>query len=200
MVDVRVSQGFTVFQSLGYAPFSTTNNVGVFGAVSAATEDAVAYWREVDQYIAYAESKGLVGVIGLGGTSALTLSTGDLPPLGPLHRAVRCVSDHAFITQEYNSQAGDPAARFAKVRELGRLIRATDPYRRAISAHPAVWTIDDLRAWNEDWYGFGMLQGGHFSRVKCDPYRQLRARIPPAHRRAENFEGDPSRPVRVHLH
>jgi hypothetical protein len=193
MVDTRVSQGFTVFQSLGYAPFATTHDVGVFAAVAKATDDSVAYWREVDRYLAYAESKGLVGVIGLGGTSAFdSIDLADLQRLWHYYLARYGAYPITFlITQEYNSRAGDAATRFAKVSALGRLIHENDPYRRAISVHPAVSTIDDLRAWNEDWYGFAMLQAGHFSRVDCDLYRRLRARVPPRPivQSEHNYEG-----------
>jgi hypothetical protein len=180
MVDRRVAQGFTVFQALGYAPFAGSNGVGVFRATGEASDDVVAYWREVDRYLGYAEAKGLVGVIGLGGTSAF--DGVDLPSLERLWRyylaRYSAYPITFLITQEYNSRVGDAAERFAKVRALGHLIREIDPYRRAITVHPAVASIDDLRAWSEDWYGFALLQGGHFSRVRCEAYEALRARAP----------------------
>jgi len=193
MVDQRAVQGFTVFQALGYAPFGTSQGVGVFRATREVSDDVVAYWREVDRYLAYAEEKGLVGVIGLGGTSAFDAV--DLPSLERLWRyylaRYSAYPITFLITQEYNSQAGDSAERFAKVRALGRLIRHLDPYQRAISVHPAVSSIDDLRAWSEDWYGFGLLQGGHFSRVRCTTYESLRARVPPRPviQSEHNYEG-----------
>ncbi len=193
MVDRRVAQGFTVFQALGYAPFAGTRDVGVFAAVRAATDAALRYWREVDRYFAYAEAKGLVGVVGLGGTAAFDRADlGNLRRLWHYYLARYGAYPITFlITQEYNARSGDPAARFAKVRELGRLIREIDPYGRAISVHPAVASIDDHRVWSEDWYGFAMLQAGHFSRVDCNVLERLRRKMPirPIVQAEHNYEG-----------
>jgi hypothetical protein len=193
MVDRRAAHGFTVFQALGYAPFDSADKVGVFAATGSTSDDVIRYWREVDRYLEYAEAKGLLGVIGLGGTAAFDAA--DLRALLRLwHYYVARYGAYPItflIAQEYNVLTGDPAARFAKIRSIAQLIRDIDPYGRAISAHPAVLSIDDFRAWSEPWYGFAMIQGGHFSRVQCEVYERLRARVPrrPVVQAELNYEG-----------
>ena len=66
-----------------------------------------------------------------------------------------------LIQGEYNLKQGPFEQRVAKVLEVGRFIRQADPYRRAMTVHPWYFGGDDRQAWEEPWYDFIMVQGGH---------------------------------------
>jgi Protein of unknown function (DUF4038)/Domain of unknown function (DUF5060) len=166
MVDKRVAQGFTVFQAHGHRalfPDAKGHGIGALEATRAPDEETLRYWRETDRYIAYADAQGLVGVIGFAGHSLL-----DAPSLDDLKRLWRyylarygAYAVTFLITQEYNARLGNVAARVPKLLALGRFIKATDPYHRAMTVHPWTHSSDHREAWSEPWLDFIMFQAGH---------------------------------------
>ena len=162
MVDLRVKQGYTVFQAHGHRAL-VPDGPDVFQAVRSANADAIQYWREVDKYIAYAEEQGLIGVIGFAGHSLLDpVSLDDLKRLWQYYLARYGAYPLTFlITQEYNAAIGDLERRLPKMLALGQFIHEIDPYQRAMSVHPWCLSRDKREAWNEPWHDFIMLQAGH---------------------------------------
>ena len=162
MVDLRVKQGYTVFQAHGHRAI-VADGPDVFQAVRASTPEALRYWREVDKYFAYAEEKGLLGAIGFAGHSLLDpFSLEDLKRLWRYYVARYGAYPITFlITQEYNANIGKLTERLPKMLALGEFIHQLDPYQRAMSVHPWCLSRDKREAWNEPWYDFIMLQAGH---------------------------------------
>jgi hypothetical protein len=162
MVDRRVAQGFTVFQAHGHRSIFEPGP-GAFEAVRQPTAETLRYWRAVDQCMAYAEQKGMLGVIGFGGHSLLDpISLVDLQRLWRYYIARYGAYPVTFlITQEYNADIGNLKERLPKLLALGRFIHETDPYRRAMSVHPWCLSRDKREAWSEPWLDFIMLQAGH---------------------------------------
>ena len=165
-VDARLAQGYTVFQAHGHhAIFTDARGRGIGALDATRTPDAetLCYWREVDRYIAYADSRGLVGVFGFAGHSLL-----DAPSLDDLkrlwHYYIARYGAYAItflITQEYNARLGNAAERVPKLMALGRFIKETDPYHRAMTVHPWTHGSDAREAWSEPWLDFIMFQAGH---------------------------------------
>jgi len=176
MVERRVTQGFSVFQAHGYTGFEPTPGLTVFEAVKKGGGNAVQLWRRSDEYFAYAEQRGILAVSGFATGHVLDdVSLRDLERLWFYYLARYGAYPVTFlITQEYNADVGDKKGRVRKIRELGRFIHEHDPYKRVFSVHPWVNSKDGREAWAEDWYGFAMLQSGHFVNATCDAY--LRAR------------------------
>lgn len=162
MVDRRVGQGYTVFQAHGHQSLFA-KGPGVFQAVQRPTAESLRYWRAVDQYFAYAEQKGILGVMGFAGHSLLDpIGLDDLKRLWRYYIARYGAYPITFlITQEYNADIGNLKERLPKMLALGRFIHDTDPYQRAMSVHPWCLSRDKREAWGEPWYDFIMLQAGH---------------------------------------
>ena len=187
MVDVRSRQGYTVFQAHGHRPIFPTkptevarswapeSGVGAFAAVRETGSETLRYWRETDKYHAYANDRGIIGVIGFAGHSLLdSVSLSDLRRLWHYYLARYGAYAVTFlITQEYNAMIGDMESRVPKLLELGRFIHRVDPYGRAISVHPWVIPRDHRQAWSESWHDFIMLQGGHRQYVNPRVYHEI---------------------------
>lgn len=166
MVDTRVAQGFTIYQAHGHRaifPDAKGHGIGALEATRTPDAETLRYWRETDRYIAYADQHGLVGAIGFAAHSVL-----DAPSLDELQRLWRYYlarySAYAvtfLITQEYNARLGNVAARVPKLLTLGRFIKATDPYHRAMTVHPWTHAGDHREAWSEPWLDFILFQAGH---------------------------------------
>ncbi len=192
LVDLRAKQGYTVFQAHGHRALRA-DGPSVFEAVATASPQALAYWREVDQYFAYAEEKGLLGVMGFAGHALLDpIGLQDLKRLWRYYLARYGAYPITFlITQEYNANIGKLQQRLPKLLALGQFIHDVDPYRRAMSVHP--WTIarEQREAWNEPWHDFIMLQAGHrvFTNVKRYGEFYAAATFKPMIESEGNYEG-----------
>ena len=125
-----------------------------------------------DRYIAYSEQRGLIGVVGF--AAHAILDRYDIQHLKRLWRyflaRYSAYPITFLITQEYNADLGSKSTRVKKLLQLGHFIRATDPYRRAMSIHPWHHVRDTREAWSERWYDFVMLQAGHFGVPACASY------------------------------
>lgn len=195
-VDTRVAQGYTVFQAHGHRPLFPDARGAGMGALEATSKpdaETLRYWREVDRYYAYADEKGLVGAVGF--ASASHLDRHSLPELKRLwhyHIARHGAYPITFlITQEYNMDPDERAAKIPELIALGQFIKDTDPWKRAITAHAWVHTRDRGQAWNEPWLDFIMLQAGHKRTMSGKFYRSLWPRTPakPFLEAEANYEG-----------
>ncbi|WP_286291666.1 DUF4038 domain-containing protein [Methylomarinovum tepidoasis] len=182
MVDVRAKQGYTTALML-FAGHSPT-----FLYPDQWNASYLRNWYLVDSYISYANQKGLIPVLGTGFHKAL-----DKVPLSQLKLLWRYLiarySAYAvgwLIVGEYNFQ--NDSRRIAKVDELGEYIKKLDPYKRALSVHPWLYTKEKHQLWDRPWYDFIMIQGGHgypppikyylsiFNRSPAKPFLETEAR------------------------
>jgi len=190
LVDKRAAQRFTVLHMAFLGGFKTPAGRAVYqdlfrGAIRPA------YWQQADRYIRYASAKGLVPVIGFGFHQSLSA-----PTLGQLKRLWRyalarygAMGVGFLVCGEYN-QASEKDGKRAfreqdrqrveKILALGRFIKARDPWKRAMTVHPWWCRGDRRQAWDEPWYDFIMLQGGHGPRgPDAGFYRDIYGRASP---------------------
>lgn len=85
LVDARLAQGYTVFQAHGHRPLFADaggRDSGALEATRTPGAETLRYGREVDGYLAYADARGLVGVVGFAAHSLLDpVSLDDLERL-----------------------------------------------------------------------------------------------------------------------
>jgi len=171
LVDKRAAQRFTVLHMAFLGDIETPVGKATFRDLFGATINP-AYWQQADRYIACANAKGLVPVIGFGFHQSL-----NAPGLDSLKRLWRYVLARYgamgvtfLVCGEYNQASEKDGKRafheqderrVAKILQLGRFISAHDPWNRAMTVHPWWYRGDRRQAWDEPWYGFLMLQGGH---------------------------------------
>jgi len=162
-VDARVAQGYTVYQAHGHRPLFADSQIGAFEAVRKPDAETLRYWRETDRYVAYADRKGLVGMMGFGrGDMFDPLSLNELQRLWHYYIARYGAYAISFlITQEYNIWPDKRQQHLPKMLAVGQFIKETDPYRRAMTAHPWASYKDLRQAWGEPWLDFIMLQAAH---------------------------------------
>lgn len=202
LVDTRLAQGYTVFQAHGYHailpatdPFgpAPAKGIGAFEAFRTNTVEALQYWREADRYWAYADEKGIVGAIGFGvATMFDDWTEKDLQRLWRYTIARYGAYGAIFlITQEYNIRLGAPEKHIPKILALGAFIKATDPYKRAMTVHPWAFSRDLGQARDEPWLDFVMLQGGHRYFMKSTNYLNVCRHEPhkPVLEAEANYEG-----------
>jgi hypothetical protein len=138
-------------------------------------ENSLAFWRQVDRYILYADEAGI-------GMTMNMIWSNDLPMykakglsdqalldlVWPVHRYLiaRLGSYNVIwhVVAEYNHEDNRKANVVPVIFALGARMRALDPYKdRPMTIFP--WprfmvSADD--AWNQPWHGFKLFQGGHF--------------------------------------
>ncbi len=155
MVDVRAKQGYTtvLMNFAGHGPELLNPNQW--------DENYIRNWRLVDAYISYANQRGIMPILGIGFHSSL-----DNTPLYQLKLLWRYLIARYgayavgwLIVGEYNFK--NDGQRIAKVSALGEYIKKLDPYKRATSAHPWLYTQEKRQLWDRPWYDFIMVQGGH---------------------------------------
>lgn len=200
----RLALGYTVFQAHGHRPLFPDNKGGGIGALEAtSTPDAetLRYWREVDRFFACSDEKGLLGAVGFGAGNLLDrYSLMELKRLW--HYFIARYGAYALtflITQEYNAEPDQRAAKIPQLLALGQFIKDTDPWKRAITAHSWVHSRDRGQAWNEPWLDFIMLQAGHRRTMSGKFYNELWPRTPtkPFVEAEANYEGFASDTVTV---
>jgi hypothetical protein len=174
-VDVRLAQGYTVFQMHGHRPLTDSETIGAFEATRHADAATLRYWQQVDRYLAYAEARGMVGCIGFArGDMFDPISLTDLQRLWRYYLARYGAYPVLFlITQEYNIEPDKRQQYLPKMLALGQFIKDTDPYRRALTAHPWARSRDLGQAWNEPWLDFIMFQAGHRRFEKPSAYHEV---------------------------
>jgi hypothetical protein len=155
LIDTRKRQGFTVAQMAFLSDVKDLHRPRRWGA------ETLNFWREADEYIAYANEAGILPVIGIGFHKDV-----DKIPMDEYRHlwryAVARYGSFAvswLVVGEYNLE--NDRSRVQKALAIGRFIKSIDPYNRAMTVHP--WTYRDERrqAWGEPWYDFIMLQCGH---------------------------------------
>ncbi len=169
LIDHRTQQGFSVVQMAFLSSGEMVN--------PDADPD---YGREMDYYMAYANDAGIVPVIGLTFHSGM-----DQKTLAEWERRWRYVIARVgaydvtwLITGEYNANNGPLEERIPKVMALGQFIKDTDPYHRAMTVHPWAFSVETREAWDQPWYDFIMLQGGHGNGPGVTGYQQARNHLP----------------------
>lgn len=193
LIAARQAQGFTVAQIHGHRNLDSAEGPDVFQLMEpgAAAAPALGYWRKLDGYYGIAEEAGwqlCTGFYGYWSERKYSLETHHRL-WGYFLARYGSYPVSFLITQEYNQpyetrQADGTAVYDASrthgpfFRELGRWIAGRDPYGRAMTAHSAVRSRDRLDAWPDPWYGFALLQNGHFSRPDPAYYRSICTREP----------------------
>ena len=174
-VDARVAQGFTVFQAHGYGPLFADSKTDAFSAVRNADAESLRYWRETDRLIAYADEKGLVGMMGFARGDMLDrFSLVELQRLWHYYLArYGAYAMSSLITQEYNIEPDKRQQHLPNLFALGQFIKDCDPYTRAMTAHPWVRSRDLRQAWGEPWLDFIMLQAGHRRFEAAKAYHEI---------------------------
>lgn len=163
LVDRRKSQGFSILQMAFLGSNGVINNLVSSSLSSGLREESIEYWQEVDEYIMYANEAGLIPVIGLAfhtGMDQLSLEQWKNVWRYVIAR-YSAFSITWLITGEYN--LNNLPERVEKVMALGQAIKDMDPYERAMSVHAWYFGGEQRQAWDEPWYDFIMLQGGHGS-------------------------------------
>lgn len=180
-VDARVAQGFSVFQAHGHRPIFTDSPIGAFEAVRKPDAETLRYWRETDRYIACADEKGLVGMMGFArGDMFDPFSLNELKRLWHYYIARYGAYAISFlITQEYNIEPDKRQQHLPKLLAIGQFIKDTDPYKRAMTAHPWARSRDLRQAWGEPWLDFIMLQAGHRRFESAKAYHEIWQRTEP---------------------
>ena len=181
MVDTRVAQGYTVFQAHGHRPLFAGSSIGAFEATRKPDAETLRYWHETDRYFAYAEEKGVVGMMGFArGDLFDPFSLPELKRLWHYYMArYGAYPMGILITQEYNIDPDKRQAHLPRLLALGQFIKDIDPHHRAMTAHPWVHSRDLRQAWNEPWLDFIMLQAGHRRFAPAKFYHELYQRPTP---------------------
>ncbi len=189
LVDLRSEQGFNVVHWAFNGSMEVNGKQHVFNELLNGA-CFPAYWRKVDRYFAYANEKGLIPVFGFGWENIYSHLT--LKQVRRLWRYVLArygaYAAGFLICGEYNRpnlrQGKWEHNEFSRRRtkllmDLGTFIYQTDPYKRAMTAHPWAGFGDKRQAWDQAWYGFIMLQAGHgINGSAPDYYRAIFNREP----------------------
>lgn len=205
LIAKRQSQGFTLAQIHGHQSLEAPGLPDVFQLIEAGGTPALAHWRKTDAYYRLAEEHGWQLCVGFYSyESEKKYSLAAHRRLWAYFLARYGAYPITFlITQEYNQPyelgpGADGKMRYDPTRthgpffvSLGRWIHERDPYRRAMTAHSAVRSREMFDAWPEPWYGFALLQNGHFTRPNPAYYRSVIAREPrkPVIEGETNYEG-----------
>lgn len=169
----RQQQGFT---TVHMAFLGDIGGVNPFANAARGPGLDPAYWQTVDRYVQAANDHGLIPVIGLG-WAGRPLSTEDWQSLW--RHVIARLGAHAvtwLVCGEYNVRGAED--RVAETLKLGRYIKQTDPWRRAMTIHPWWFGGDQRQAWDEDWLDFIQFQGGHGELPPVELYRDTFARSP----------------------
>jgi hypothetical protein len=171
LVDRRREQGFSVLQMAFLGPMNKSGGVSSFMPLRESGTPDVEYWRQVDRYLDVANEAGFVPVVGMAFHTGMDKNS--LEDWKSLWRYVIArYGAHAvtwLICGEYNQNGGDREGRVVKTLALGAFIKEEDPYRRAMTVHPWWHGGDKRQAWDQPWYDFIMLQGGHAGHGNVPP-------------------------------
>ena len=165
LIDLRAKQRFTVVQMCFLGPPRFAPGLEGFSVLKPDSwqPQHVVYWQEVDRYIRYANQQGIIPVVGMAfhrSTDAVSLDA--LKKLWAYFLArYGAMPVGVLIQGEYNLKQGPVGERVEKVLRLGQFIKECDPYKRALTVHPWYYGGDQRQAWDQPWYDFIMVQGGH---------------------------------------
>ncbi len=165
LIDTRAKQRFTVVQMCFLGPPQIAPGLNDFILLHPESWKPahVAYWQQVDRYIRYANDAGILPVVGM--TFHRSADSVQLEEFKTLWHYVLArygaMPMGMLIQGEYNLKQGPIDERVEKVLALGEYLKQTDPYRRALTVHPWYHKGDEHQAWDQPWYDFIMLQGGH---------------------------------------
>ena len=191
LIDKRRQQGFTVVH-MAFLGKGWTPRLDALIASRRRPGWNVDFWPAVDRYFDYANDAGLVPVVGM----TWQIERHSLEDWKFIWRyfvaryGAHCVT--WLVCGEYNLDQPGQAERIARVLALGAFIKECDPYKRAMTVHPWWHGGDRHQAWNEPWYDFIMLQGGHPGHGSVPPasiYRDAWAHGKPVIEGECNYEG-----------
>lgn len=172
LIDKRHSQGFTTIQMAFHRYAGKAVTAGSFMSPANSKFPDLAYWKNVDASMNYANQAGIVPIIGVTFLPSLDGSTID-EWISLWRYIIARYSANAvswLVCGEYNQPGGEEASRVPKALALGAFIKKTDPYHRAMSIHPWWYGGEKHQAWNQPWYDFIMIQGAHLEKgLKCPP-------------------------------
>ncbi len=157
LIEKRRDQRFTVLQM---AFLGKINGHNPFFNPAISPDLTPSYWRQVDRYINFANENGILPAIGMGW--ACSPHTPEKWRILWRYIVARYGS-HAvtwLVCGEYNTRRVSNA-QINETMQLGQFIKDIDPYKRAMSIHPWAYEVDKRQAWDEPWYDFIMIQGGH---------------------------------------
>jgi hypothetical protein len=191
LIDKRRQQGFTVVH-MAFLGKGWTPRLDALIASRHQPDWNVDFWRTVDRYFDYANDAGLVPVVAM----TWQIEKHSLEDWKFIWRYfVARYGAHSvtwLVCGEYNLDQPGQAERIARVLALGAFIKGCDPYKRAMTVHPWWHGGDKHQAWNEPWYDFIMLQGGHPGHGSVPPasiYRDAWAHGKPVIEGECNYEG-----------
>lgn len=174
----------------------------LFG-VDAWNEASVAYWRQADRFLLYADEAGMGMTMNMIWNKDVVVYSEKVGAdrlvdhLWPIHRYViaRLGSYNVIwhVIAEYNHSDIRKAGLIPQTLELGRRMRELDPYQdRPLTIFPWPASLAPATdAWQQPWHGFKLCQGGHYKA----PWQTERAEVL---RRA--FETPPIQPVLIGEH
>lgn len=174
LVDTRKKQGYTVIQ-MAFADIRYS--LPALYHPKKWDHRYLKFWKEFDDHVKYANDAGLVLAIALGFQNSLRKD--KLENLKHVWRYM--IARYGaypvtwLVAAEYNLDNDEDSVK--KIIELGAYIKKIDPYKRALSLHPWVYNLEKRQAWQEGWYDYIMLQGGHGDippvKVYLDAYNRV---------------------------
>lgn len=165
LVDVRAGQRFTVGQMCFLGPPQIAPGFEDFVLLKPESwkPEHASYWQTVDRYVRYANAHGIMPVVGM-----TFHRSADPVPLDAFKQLwayfiarYGAMPVGVLMQGEYNLEQGPFEERVEKVLALGRFLKEIDPYKRALTVHPWYFGRDGRQTWDEPWYDFIMIQGGH---------------------------------------
>jgi hypothetical protein len=199
LLETRRAQGFTVAQIAFSGSATIAESSIIWPRLGSAW---VRPWQEADRYITLANEHGLLVAMALGFHKRLDrFSQGELETMW--RYAIARWGAYAvtwLVVGEYNLD--NNPARTAKALALGRFIKRTDPFHRAMTIHPWTFAQESHQAWGEPWLDFIMTQGGHGPLIPLAAYAALDTARPPrpfveGEARYEGIQGKSARDVRA---
>ncbi len=169
IVRLREKQQYSVVHCafLGSKPEFSTDQMHdkeIFLKPSAWTNKVLGFWKRADRYFLYANESGLILSIGL-------LWTWDLEQLGWKAEDVTDAFKYVqarygsynilwYVVAEYNAVSPEITQEHLKV---AAKVREFDPYAsRPMTIMPWPPYLSGKEAWDEPWFDFILIQGGHF--------------------------------------
>ena len=178
MVDRRVAQGFTVYQTNLRSDFHGARRYWVDGDLERLVPNVAFYQQELDRRVAYVADAGLVDALGIAWNDSI------LAPEGP--RAMAALA--RYIVARYGAYpmiwtlAGEiagynPEVREALInrwREVAKVFEALDGYGHLQTAHSTNERPFASYYHGEDWFDFTLNQAGHGDFVVAEAdYREF---------------------------
>lgn len=171
LVELRRTQGFNVLHMAFLKDIRGVTALDFRKTLTDASFD-VSFWQTVDAYFFHANDAGMIPALAMSWAEAY--GDGALDEWchlwGYLIARYGALGVTWLICGEYNIELhGEAPERVETIMQVARFIRKSDPYKRAMTAHPWWFLGDKHQAWEEPWYDFTMFQGAHLGVGKTVP-------------------------------